>query len=644
MAEQPIIPIEEQFRIMADSAPVLIWISGVDKLCYFFNAGWLRFTGRTLEEECGNGWAEGVHPEDLERCLEIYTTAFDARQDFKMEYRLRRYDGVYRWLVDTGVPRYSANGAFADYIGSCMDIDELLESEWAKQESVSARLKREQAAKEELEANVKTRVAQLSASEERFKNLVQQAPVAIAVLHSRALVIESANEKMLEIWGKTREVIGTTLADALPEIRDQPFLDILDRVYTSGEPFYGNEVLAKLEHRGALQNLYVNFVYQPFINQTGQATDIIVVASEVTEQVAARQVVERALEQVRLSKEAASLGTFDMDLLNGTLVWDERCRELFGISHHGPVNYEDDFVKGLHPDDREHIAEVIHNVFIKAVSGGIYDVEYRTVGAEDQKLRWVRAKGQAYFDDQDQPVRFIGSVLDITEQKQDEQRKNDFIGMVSHELKTPLTSLGALIQVTQSKLRHSEDPFLRTAMDKANTQVKKMGAMINGFLNISRLESGKILLDKKPFNLDELVQEMIEEIQLISPGYPISLSPCQPVQVVADPDKIGSVISNLLSNAVKYSAKGTHIAVVCEISGEEVQLSVQDQGIGIKPADKAHLFDRFFRVDNPNSKHISGFGIGLYLSAEIIRQHQGRIWVESEPGQGSTFYFRIPAH
>src|ERR1700750_1677480 len=106
------IPVEEQFKIMADTAPVLIWIAGTDKQCYFFNAGWLHYTGRTLEQESGNGWADGVHPDDLQRCLDIYNNSFDARKEFKMEYRLRRHDGVYQWLVDNGVPRYTADGDF----------------------------------------------------------------------------------------------------------------------------------------------------------------------------------------------------------------------------------------------------------------------------------------------------------------------------------------------------------------------------------------------------------------------------------------------------------------------------------------------------------------------------------------------------
>ena len=115
---------EERFRLMADTAPTLIWMSGTNKLCTFFNRGWLDFTGRPLEQELGNGWASGVHPDDLEVCLAIYTKAFDARAKFEMEYRLRRHDGEYRWIVDMGVPRFSSNGVFWGYIGSCIDITE----------------------------------------------------------------------------------------------------------------------------------------------------------------------------------------------------------------------------------------------------------------------------------------------------------------------------------------------------------------------------------------------------------------------------------------------------------------------------------------------------------------------------------------
>ena len=116
---------EELFRIMADTAPVMIWLSGPDKLCTFCNKGWLAFTGRTLEEELGNGWTSGVHPDDLSHCLAVYSSSFDARRKFQMEYRMRRADGEYSWLLDTGVPRLASGGEFAGYIGSCIDITEL---------------------------------------------------------------------------------------------------------------------------------------------------------------------------------------------------------------------------------------------------------------------------------------------------------------------------------------------------------------------------------------------------------------------------------------------------------------------------------------------------------------------------------------
>jgi two-component system sensor kinase FixL len=115
---------EARFRAMADTAPVMIWMSGTDKLCTFFNKGWLDFTGRSLVQELGNGWAEGVHREDFARCFEVYANSFDAREPFTMEYRLRRSDGEYRWVLDNGAPRVASDGTFLGYIGSCIDITE----------------------------------------------------------------------------------------------------------------------------------------------------------------------------------------------------------------------------------------------------------------------------------------------------------------------------------------------------------------------------------------------------------------------------------------------------------------------------------------------------------------------------------------
>jgi PAS domain S-box-containing protein len=150
---------EERFRQMADTAPVLIWMSGCDKLCNYFNKVWLDFTGRTLEQEMGNGWAEGVHPDDFQYCLDTYVNAFDSRQDFRMEYRLKRFDGEYRWVLDTGIPRFTPEGSFLGYIGSCIDISDRKQAEAEIRQF-----------NENLEQRVKERTVQLEAANKELES------------------------------------------------------------------------------------------------------------------------------------------------------------------------------------------------------------------------------------------------------------------------------------------------------------------------------------------------------------------------------------------------------------------------------------------------------------------------------------------
>jgi PAS domain S-box-containing protein len=186
----PLIPIEEHFKIMADTAPVLIWIANTDNHCYYFNAGWLQFTGRTMEEEYGAGWIEGLHPDDVQQCMDTYLDAFASQKGFKMEYRLRRHDGVYRWLLNHGVPSYTSDGTFTGFIGSCMDIEDVLESERQKNDVLNAAsLQREQTLNEELFATNEELSAtneELAASNEELAAIneeLQQTQETLALLN-----------------------------------------------------------------------------------------------------------------------------------------------------------------------------------------------------------------------------------------------------------------------------------------------------------------------------------------------------------------------------------------------------------------------------------------------------------------------------
>ena len=127
-AEQALRESEQRFRVITDASPIMVWMSGTDKLCYYFNKGWLDFVGRTLEQESGNGWTENVHPEDFDHCLQIYVSNFDARRPFETEYRMRHHTGQYRWILDRGVPRYAPDGTFEGYVGGCLDIHDQKEA------------------------------------------------------------------------------------------------------------------------------------------------------------------------------------------------------------------------------------------------------------------------------------------------------------------------------------------------------------------------------------------------------------------------------------------------------------------------------------------------------------------------------------
>jgi two-component system sensor histidine kinase VicK len=747
--------VDEQFKLMADTAPVLMWISGPDKLTYFFNTSWLHFTGRTLEQEFGNGWIEGVHPDDLSRCLQIYTTSFDARKEYDTEYRLRRYDGQYRWVSGKGVPRYAANGSFAGFMGTCMDVDNLLESArvrknyvitdrkknehqleqiinmlpacitvirgdhliieatnqanldyWKKQKhevlgipflqlfpelevpyaaqmkeviatgkiiEVKARrvsfmdgsgLKREgyvdytyqPLTDEKGERNgvlimsmdvtdtilsqqlLEKANQELMQSEARFKYFIMEAPVAIGILQGRDLIVESPNARILQVWGKTDDIIGLPLKDALPELRGQPFLQILDTVFRKGIPFEASEIRCMLDHDGVLQELFFNLVYQPVKDAAGITTDILVVAADVTEQVTARKHIERAKESLRLAIEAAELGTYHINLEKGELVSTARLKEFFGFLPDEEMTHHDVLAQ-IHPDYKQAVYQMVE----RAISAGEkFELECPVIARNDGTVRWVKAVGTIQHGSHSKEVYFTGVLNDITQKKLIEQRKNDFIAMVSHELKTPLTSISGMLQILQNILKQHRDPFVPAALDKSFSQLRKMNNMVSGFLNVAQLESGKLKLEKSRFDIAVLTEELIADLKMSNSTCTVIIKKEPNLQVEADRYKISSVITNLLSNAVKYSPLGAEISVVCIMENNDVRVSVADQGMGISQQNINKIFERFYRIESKETKNIAGFGIGLYLCAEIIAHHNGKIGVESQPGKGSVFWFTLP--
>jgi len=230
---------------------------------------------------------------------------------------------------------------------------------------------------------------------------------------------------------------------------------------------------------------------------------------------------------------------------------------------------------------------------------------------------------------------------DISEKKHEERRKNDFISMVSHELKTPLTSILLFTQIMQKNYQDNKNDLGKQMSNKIETQSKKMIAMIRDFLSLARIEEDQLQINKESITLLSLFEEVREEAQLMISKHKIKFACAEPITIFADHDKIAQVFTNLISNAIKYSPAGGTITIGCEKKDGKVKLFVSDEGIGIAKEDQEKLFNRFYRVDNDEIAHISGFGIGLYIVSEILRYHDSAIEVESEKGSGTTFYFSL---
>jgi len=474
----------------------------------------------------------------------------------------------------------------------------------------------------------------LAQSEARFKYLINEAPVAIGILHGRDLIVETANAKLLEVWGKTNAVIGLPLSIALPEISDQAFVTILQGVLETGKPFIANEILAMLEHGGQLKEIFFNLVYQPVVEIDGTIEDILVVAVDISEQVNSRKKVEQSEEHF---KKLADLvpAKISNALPNGEVTFfNQQWLDFAGM---GFEELRDSgFQQMMHPDE---IAPYQMGLSAAAVSGEPYVSEMRFKDIKGEYVWHLNIVSPILNEDREVTM-WVGSTTNIQLLKNEEQRKNDFIGMVSHELKTPLTSLSAYLQLLQRKTKSDVDIFSARAFEQSRKQVSHMTTMINGFLDISRLESGKIHIERTTFNLKQLLQDIEIEHQLLYSDHCLVFKAGGDIFINADRNKIAQVINNLVSNAAKYSPVGSEIEISFAQHQERARVKVRDQGIGIRQEELHRLFERFYRVENHGT--VSGFGIGLYLSAEIIDRHAGKIWAESEIGKGSVFLFEVP--
>ncbi len=521
------------------------------------------------------------------------------------------------------------------------------------------------------------REVQIEGIEKAFQ-LFMHAPMVVALVIGDDHVLELANQEAFQIWGKGPEILGKPIFETLPELQDQGYIEIINQVLKSGEPHLADEVLVRSIIEGKQVDHYFNLVYQPYYEKSSTIpTGVFTISHNVTELVEARLQVATALEKVRLSKEAAELGTFDMDLEKGILDWDSRCRILFGITHQNAVTYEKDFAEGLHPDDRDRILVAINGCFNKSLTNGDYDVEYRTVGAEDGIIRWIRAKGKVYFNSEDKPVRFIGSVLDITEKvntlqeienlvevrtaelahankrlhniNKELQRSNqyleEFAYAASHDLKEPLRKILYFTSKLKMQLSTHLQEEQETSFERIENATERMGNLIDDLLLYSHVSQQP--LEMESVDLNEKMEQVLEDLELAISEKKAVLNIANLPVVKGYTRPLQQLFQNLISNALKYSKK--NISPQIDISHQLISedgkpynlISVKDNGIGFNPEYADRIFQMFARLHGKSE--YSGTGLGLTIVRKVLETHNGFVRVQSTPDEGSTFNVFLPA-
>ena len=475
-------------------------------------------------------------------------------------------------------------------------------------------------------------------SESKLDQILSQLPAPVVVLEGPNQVIATTNDSLLRFWSKTKEeVIGRPMLQVFPELKNQPFPAQWKHVLETGETIANREKPVTFNRpNGAKRLFYVDYYYQPLIGTNGQISSVMATVIDVTDKVEARRSVEQAETKLRLAIESSEMGTWYIDAETREFIPSGRLKKIFGFLEEDVMPYEA-AINQITEEYRDIIIQSVEDTISRKDS---YEFEYPIIGFRDQQLRWVRATGKFYEAHGDQPANFSGTMMDITERKLEEHRKDDFISIASHELKTPITTLKASLQLLDRIKNSSSSNTLPRLVDQANKSMGKITSLIDDLLNSSRTTEGQLHLNKTTFTITEMLAQCCNHIRMEG-KYELLIKGDEQLKIHADEHRIDQVVVNIVNNAVKYAPDGKEISLIIEETGDMAKISIKDNGPGIPAERIPHLFDRYYRADH-NGNQYSGLGLGLYISSEIIKRHGGQIGVESELGNGSTFWFTLP--
>jgi PAS domain S-box-containing protein len=442
-------------------------------------------------------------------------------------------------------------------------------------------------------------------------------------------IITSWNPSAQRIFGYSpEEIVGKSVLKLIPEDRQDEETLILSRIRRGERVQYFHT--KRLTKAGKLIN--VSLTISPVKDEQGVIIGVSKIAREISNLIEAEKQSAILSAIVSYSDDAI----ISKDLNSIVTSWNNSAERIFGYTAAEMIGQS---IVKLIPEDR---LQEEPEIIARLKSGQRVDHFETKRLTKHGKLLDVSLTISPVIDLSGRIIGISKIARDITDKKQEEQRKNDFVAIVSHELKTPLTSMRSYVQIALIKAAERADAFTEKMLMRAEAQTHKMASLIQDFLDLSRLDEAKMKLNVSEFSLRKLIEEVLSDTLALSPSHHIDYKPCPEIKISADREKLGQVVINLLGNATKYSPKGTTVKIRCALERESIIFSVTDQGHGIAKADQARLFERFYRVNAQPQYPVPGFGIGLYLVSEILKLHGGEVGVQSDVGKGSTFYFVLP--
>ena len=620
--------------------PALIWHAGTDARCDYFNQAWLDFTGRSLEEELGDGCTQGVHPEDLPGCLTAYLKAFEARQPFVLEYRLRRCDGTYPWVSDHGSSLYTLAGEFSGYIGSCYDI--------SHQKEVERELRQSQ---NDLEVVVEQCTTALKHNLELLDEVSRQMPGGIyqfQLFPDGRCCMPFVSQAMAERFAISPDAVRDDAAQLFQQIEPEdvpPFMASLHGSAKSLKPWH-HEFRAKTPARGVRW-------FQGDANPQLQPDGSVIWSGYVTDITEHKLTETRLAESRFLLNEAqriARLGSWSWVVGDDLVSWSDELYAITGRSRQSPVIVYADQEQLYTPDSWQRLDQAVQRAL---KTGESYELELELV-RQGGEHRQVIARGEAARNAEGVVFQLKGTLQDVTEQKRLQQqlielKKLEAIGQmasgVAHEVRNPLNAIltvtEALFRVPDLRKKPELEPYIR----HIRTQVERLALLMNELLDFGRplKQENLRLIQLAP--LCRATLELVKQSQPERAGDLVleAATEVESIAVLADQDRLQQVLINLLENAGQHSSPGSSITLqlagqVSENGACQALIKVSDHGVGIAPHLVERVFEPFY------STRRGGVGLGLALVKKFVEQINGAVSLCDNVSQpGTTFVVSLPA-